>query len=232
MMEIYAIGDGAITLQLGNQVNDFLNKKIIAMQNWIWQNSFAGLKDVVIGYASCTLYYDASIVKQQYHPASSAHQWVKQFLEKAYHQSLVAVYTQPRIVTIPVCYDLDFGTDAAALAASKSISVAALVNNHTSNTYRVYMIGFLPGFAYMGMVDELIAMPRKQKPQTVAAGSVGIAGQQTGIYPLQSPGGWHIIGRTPLQLFAASNQPPVLLQAGDEVRFEAISREVFDSWHL
>jgi len=229
-MQIYAIGDGAITLSLGNQVNDFLNKKVIAVQQWVWQNRFNGLKDVVTGYATCTLYYDAFIVKQHYKPASSAYAWVQQFLEKAFHQSLVELYTEPRSIRIPVCYDEDFGTDIKLLAASKSMAAETIINIHTSNTYRVYMVGFLPGFAYMGMVDEAIAMPRKQQPQTVAAGSVGIAGYQTGIYPLSSPGGWNIIGRTPVQMFNENKQPPVLLQAGDEVRFERISRDAFNNW--
>jgi inhibitor of KinA len=229
MMQIYAIGDGAITLSLGNQVNDFLNKKVIAVQQWIWQNRFSGLKDVVVGYTTCTLYYDAFIIKQQYNTAA-AYNWVKQFLEKAFHESLVELYTQPRTIHIPVCYDADFGTDIKTLAESKSITAETLINIHSSATYRVYMVGFLPGFAYMGTVDATIAMPRKQQPQTVAAGSVGIAGYQTGIYPISSPGGWHIIGRTPLPLFTVNNQPPVLLQAGDEVRFEPISKDAFNNW--
>jgi inhibitor of KinA len=113
------------------------------------------------------------------------------------------------------------------VAAANDISPEEVIALHTSKTYRVFMLGFLPGFAYMGQVDEKIAMPRKPQPVNIAAGSVGIAGRQTGIYPLDSPGGWQIIGKTPLKLFDAEREDPVLLQAGDHVQFFSISKNDF-----
>ena len=107
------------------------------------------------------------------------------------------------------------------------MTIEEIVSLHTSKTYRVYMLGFLPGFSYMGLVDDRIAIARKPQPKMVAAGSVGIAGRQTGVYPMASPGGWQIIGRTPLRLFDPGKDEPVLLKAGDMVQFNSISKDEF-----
>eukprot|EP01136_Pigoraptor_vietnamica_P038048 Opistho-1_new@106825 len=131
-------------------------------------------------------------------------------------------------ITIPVCYDLSLAPDLVELATLHQLSVEEVIQLHTAQTYRVYMIGFLPGFAYMGSVDERIRTARKANPRTkVPAGSVGIAGEQTGIYPLDSPGGWQLIGQTPLPLFDATRTDPCLLQPGDEVQFCSISLTAF-----
>ena len=133
-----------------------------------------------------------------------------------------------RKIKIPVCYDVCFGIDLQEMSNQKQISIEELIQLHTAQTYRVYMIGFLPGFAYMGRVHETLITPRKVQPRrTVEAGSVGIAAEQTGIYPFASPGGWNIIGQTPLQLFNLKRNEPVLLQAGDEVQFERININTF-----
>jgi inhibitor of KinA len=131
--------------------------------------------------------------------------------------------TASRKIRVPVCYDDAFGPDLAAVATAHGLPVPEVIDLHTSRPYYVYLIGFLPGFAYMGSVDERIATPRRSSPRTmVAAGSVGIAGEQTGIYPFDSPGGWQLLGRTPLRLFDASRSEPALLQPGDEVQFYPI----------
>jgi inhibitor of KinA len=135
------------------------------------------------------------------------------------------------MITIPVCYEKEFALDIEEIATVKNISINELIEIYTSKIYHVYMMGFLPGFAYMGEVDEKLEMPRKQQPrQTVEAGSVGIAGRQTGIYPLASPGGWQIIGRTPLKLFDAEKKEPTLLKAGDKAKFISISKDEFESY--
>jgi inhibitor of KinA len=132
---------------------------------------------------------------------------------------------------IPVCYAKRFAPDLEELAAGKNLTVANVIHLHTASTYRVYMIGFLPGFPYMGKVDSCIATPRRSSPRTgIPAGSVGIAGQQTGIYPLSSPGGWNIIGRTPLQLFDKNRDHPVLLQPGDNITFYSITEDEFENY--
>jgi inhibitor of KinA len=134
-----------------------------------------------------------------------------------------------RLIHIPVCYDRSLGIDLKEIATKKNITTDKIVELHSDATYRVYMIGFLPGFAYMGKVDEKIATSRKEVPRkNVAAGSVGIANFQTGIYPLNSPGGWNIIGQTPMNIFNKEYNDPCVLQPGDTVKFEPISLEEFE----
>jgi inhibitor of KinA len=116
------------------------------------------------------------------------------------------------------------------MAAAKNMTIAEIIQYHSSKIYRVYMIGFLPGFPYMGVLNEKISMPRKEKPVKVKAGSVGIAGIQTGIYPFDSPGGWQIIGKTPLKLFDVKKDQPAYLKPGDLVQFDSITRDEFENY--
>ncbi len=135
------------------------------------------------------------------------------------------------IIRIPVCYETICAPDLLSLASIKGITTDELIRLHSSTTYRVFMNGFLPGFAYMGKVDETIAAPRLTTPrQKVPAGSVGIAGDQTGIYPMESPGGWQLIGRTPLALFNTDSSKPCLIEPGDQVQFYPISWNEFQNW--
>ena len=134
-----------------------------------------------------------------------------------------------REVPIPVCYEGEYAPDLEAVARQKGLSPGEVIDLHCSIEYRIYMIGFLPGFPYMGKIDPRIEIPRKMRPVPVIAGGVGIAGMQTGIYPLNSPGGWQIIGRTPLHLFNRHADPPVALLTGDRVRFYPVSTaRIFD----
>lgn len=215
------MGDGAVTIDLGNRLSETLNGKVLAMHQWLQQNSFEGLKDIITAYSSLTIIYDPSFVKSHYQPANTVFEWVQERLVTAYRQSAASITAMPVKHRIPVYYGGENGADLAALALEKQLSPDEVIRLHTSKVYRVYMIGFLPGFSYMAEVDERIALPRKEKPILVPAGSVAIAGSQTGIYPFNSPGGWNIIGRTPVQLFNAQAQNPVLLKAGDEVEFFA-----------
>lgn len=134
------------------------------------------------------------------------------------------------VVTIPVCYDDRLGNDLDDMCASLNLSKDEIIALHSSRLYQVYMLGFLPGFPYMGEVDERIAFPRKSKPQTVKAGAVGIAGQQTGIYPSISPGGWNIVGHTPIDLFDANAVMPTLLQPGQFVQFTPVDLHTYKTW--
>jgi len=131
---------------------------------------------------------------------------------------------------IPVCYEGEYGPDLEWVAREKNLPRDKVIRLHSFCTYHVYMVGFLPGFPYMGKTDPRLEVSRKPQPVAVVAGGVGIAGIQTGIYPLNSPGGWQIIGRTPSKLFNPEFDPPVRLQAGDQVQFYPISREEFTSW--
>ncbi|MFT3934334.1 MAG: 5-oxoprolinase subunit PxpB [Chitinophagaceae bacterium] len=222
---IFPLGDSAATIDLGNTINEFLNDKIIAMQHWMQANFFIGQKDIIVAYSSLTILYDPVAVKQHYRITSTIFDWVKQQLQIAFDKSIVQPSIQKEVIRIPVCYAPAYAPDISNMAASKQMTEEEIINLHQSKVYRVYTIGFLPGFSYMAQVDDKLITPRKPKPAHVAAGSVGIAGAQTGIYPLDSPGGWHIIGRTPIKQFDAADPELVKLKAGDHVQFYAISEE-------
>ena len=134
-----------------------------------------------------------------------------------------------RGIEVPVCYGGDFGPDLAEVARLCACSEEEVIRLHTTVEYRVYVVGFVPGFAYMGVVDDKLALPRRAVPRTrVPAGSVAIAAGQTGIYPIETPGGWHLLGRTPVRPFDSARHEPVLFRPGDRVRFREIDRDTFD----
>ena len=224
---IYPIGDTAVTIELGIVISEALNRKVIAMQTWLKENRPPGIREICIAYSSLSVYYDLLPIKEQAGKGRSAFEYISELLSQAFQNSKLT--DDPgRLVRIPVCYDPIVGLDSEEICIKKSLTLEALVQHHTSKVYRVYMIGFLPGFPYMGQVDEKIAFPRKPAPRPlVAKGSVGIAGYQTGIYPLASPGGWQIIGRTPFRLFDPQNPEVVSLRPGDQVQFSPISLQEF-----
>lgn len=230
--KIFPLGDAAACIDLGNRIDAGLNRKVIAMNNWLRRNPFEGLKDTVIAYSSLSIYYDPINLRNKNKSVSTAFEFVRQNLETAYQESVAIEENNNDIIRIPVCYSNDFGIDMEFLVKEKNISREEIIHLHTSKIYRVYMIGFLPGFSYLGQIDEKLMMPRKLKPVPVAAGNVGIAGSQTGIYPLDTPGGWQIIGRTPLKLFEANAACPVVLGIGNQVQFYEISKEEFEKINL
>jgi inhibitor of KinA len=229
---IYAVSERAAVIDLGNSISETLNNKVLAMYEWLQRHPFEGLKDVVAAYSSLTILYDPYLVHQQ-SPVSTTFEFVKQKLAEAWTATDNDEEVAATNISIPVCYDPVFGHDLKVVAAAKNMSPEELVQLHCSTVYRVYMLGFLPGFAYMGRVHERLVMPRRSVPREhVEAGSVGIAGWQTGIYPLESPGGWQIIGRTPVKLFNARHDPPVVLAAGDTVSFYSISLEEYNNYYV
>jgi inhibitor of KinA len=228
--KIYSLGDAGITLDLGNTIDEKLNQKVLAMHNWLQKESFPGICELVVGYSSITILYDAFLVNQKNKVQTSVFDFVKRKLESAYEGSEEGIQSDQKKITVPVCYDEEFGKDLQLVSNATGISHQEIVNIHTSKEYYVFMIGFVPGFAYMGEVDERIQLPRKEKPELVVAGSVGIASGQTGIYPLESPGGWHIIGRTPLKLFDKDAESPVLFSPGQRIQFQPITRKEFEQW--
>lgn len=207
--EIFAIGDSAITIHFGNVIDESINDIVHALSNQIDAVGFEGFIECVPAYSSLSIFYKP----QRNFGFDELKQWVKSQLEAIDIQQ----NKEYRIVEIPVLYD---GEDLDFVAQYCDLTTDEVVEIHTSALYRVFMMGFLPGFAYMGGMNERIATPRKNTPKLkVPAGSVGIAGKQTGIYPLESPGGWQLIGRTNLELFNSSKNPSTLLKAGDRVRF-------------
>ena len=225
--KILSFGDAAASIDFGNSISEEVNGKIIAMRDWMRENPFEGLKDKIIAYSSLTLYYDPITIRKKYEIKKTVYDFVHQYLEKAFHESKETTAVENKIVRIPVCYDPCFATDMDYLVESKNITREEVIHLHVSKLYRVYMIGFLPGFSYMGKMDDRLQIPRKRTPVMVEAGSVGIAGAQTGIYPLNCPGGWQILGRTPLSIFNPKEEEPVSLNIGNHVLFYEISKEEF-----
>jgi inhibitor of KinA len=230
--KIFPLGDTAAAIDLGNIIDEDLNKKVIAMQRWFNSNVFEGIKDIIVAYSSLCVYYDPIITRKKNNISTTVFEFIKQKLETAFHESVVIDEDDNNIIRIPVCYSNDFGIDIGFLSKEKNISKQEIINLHISKIYRVYMIGFLPGFSYLGKVDERLMIARKPKPTPIAAGSVGIAGSQTGIYPLNSPGGWQIIGRTPVKLFDAYATLPTLLNVGNHVQFYEINKEEFENYSI
>jgi inhibitor of KinA len=223
----YSCGDYAITIELGDTIDYTVNQKVIALFHYLKEQQLIGVKDIIPAYNTVTVIYDMPLLKKK-NPQASVYEKMQQLLQTAVEQLTTETGVQPRQITIPVCYDLSLAPDLASLAKKNQLNIDEVIQLHTAKIYRVYMIGFQPGFAYMGSVDEKIRAPRKDKPRTaVPAGSVGIAGEQTGIYPFNSPGGWQLIGQTPLQMFDVTKEMPCYLQPGDEVQFHAINLAEF-----
>lgn len=224
---IFPLGDTAITIDFGNYINESINKEVVARFTQLQEQPLPGMIEAIPAYSSLTILYNLFEVVKKKKPGTTAFDWMKEQLEERMKLSLTENLLATRLIKIPVCYATEFAPDMHYLTTTKNISTEELIQIHQATNYKVYMLGFLPGFAYMGEVDERISIARKQQPQNVLPGSVGIAGKQTGIYPFTSPGGWQIIGRTPLKLFDATRDEPTLLKAGDTVQFVAITKEEF-----
>ncbi len=223
--KIFPLGDSCVTVDFGNEISVELNKHAIALAEHFSKKPFPGFTESVPAYSSVSIFYDVIEVRRNFSEFTSAFEAITWIVQAELQYPDEILKTETRSVEIPV----DFGSAAALdldfLAHHSGLSTTEVLDIFVSNTYRVYMIGFLPGFAYMGEVDERIAIPRKDSPRLrVPKGSVGIASRQTGIYPLESPGGWQIIGQTNLEMFSAHRDSPCLLAAGDEVRFVPIGK--------
>jgi inhibitor of KinA len=225
---IFPLGDSAITIDFGNCIDEAINQYVITRFKQLQQQPLHGMIEAIPAYSSITLYYDVFALKRKIPTGITVFGWMCQQLQNLLQQTIEHKVAPERVVKIPVCYEIEFAPDIKRLAAIKNISVDEVIQIHSSKKYKVYMLGFLPGFSYMGEVEETIAMARKPQPVNITAGSVGIAGKQTGIYPLASPGGWQIIGRTPLKLFDAEKEEPTLLRAGDRVQFYSINKKEFE----
>lgn len=210
MATIRDAGDSALLVELEERIDEAVNARALAIAAAIRDAKLRGIRDVVPTYRSVAVYFD---------PLVAPPDEIRGVIEAACRVPVRE--RQGRHVDVPVAYGGECGPDLAEVAAFAGLDEQAVVARHAERTYRVFMLGFLPGFPYMGLVDAAIAAPRKTTPRVrVAAGSVGIAGRQTGIYPRESPGGWQIIGRTPLSLFDPRRVPPALLAPGDTVRFQ------------
>lgn len=208
---IVTMGDSCVSLHFAAVVDEAVNARCIALAASVERLALPGVRDVVPTYNAVTVHFDALKIDGRVLSAE---------LGRLAAATPPALDRKVRTVEIPVRYGGASGPDLAEVAAFAKCSEAEVVRIHTEPSYRVYMLGFLPGFAYMGSVDRRIAMPRLETPRLrVRGGSVGIASEQTGIYPCDTPGGWRIIGRTPAKMFDAARAEPFLLKAGDRVKF-------------
>ena len=216
---ILPLGDCGVTIEFGERIAPKIHEEVLACMSLLEQEPFPGQLELVPTYRSVTVYFDPVITDTGSLGAT---------LSRAIN-STAAPPRRSKTVTLPVFYDPAVAPDLEAVAAEAHLTAEEVITLHASVAYRVYMLGFMPGFPYLGLVPRRIAVPRLATPRTwVPAGSVGIAGNQTGIYPRDSPGGWRIIGRTPVQVCDLSKPQPFLLEPGDQVRFVAIDRNEYD----
>jgi inhibitor of KinA len=228
-MRIYPLNERAITIELGESISEDVHRRVMSLRDEIIEKSFAGILDVVTAYTTVTVYFDPDLLRISALPGKTPLQKMTQFVsEKAISIKKVKGNAVNSVITIPVCYHHDFAFDLRWVASHHNTTDEEIVRRHTNMEFTVFMIGFTPGFPYMGILPPDLESPRKQNPRIqVPAGSVGVAGKQTGIYPFTTPGGWQIIGRTPVTLFDPKSARPSLLKPGDKVRFESISKDEF-----
>ena len=219
-IKIFPLGDNALTISFGNEISPEMNSLVLSLAQFCSQNQFPGFIEMVPAYASLSIFFDVPTVRKSLPEFSAAFEAVKRYVENALLKMQKIHEQTLRTVKIPVSFDKEVAPDLEFVASANNLMPPDVIKIFTERVYRVYMLGFLPGFAYMGKVDERIATPRKPSPRLeVPRGSVGIAGGQTGIYSLASPGGWQIIGRTAVELFMPGDEKPSLFQAGDLVKF-------------
>ena len=219
-VRIVPAGDAALLVEFSARVDPVVNGRAVALAQSIKERRIAFVRDVVVGYASVTVYFDplhadAAALEGELHQASRV------LPEHAPDDGI--------LIDVPVCYGGDLGPDLASVAVAAAATEDEVIALHCAPTYRVYVVGFVPGFAYMASVHPRLAVGRRPTPRPrVPAGSVAIAAGQTGIYPIDTPGGWHLIGRTQTKPYDESRANPCLFQPGDLVRFHPIPREEFE----
>ena len=209
LVRVAVAGDSALMAEFPQRIDLDINERAQSLAARLRHEWGEILRDVVVGYCTVTVYFN---------PRDVDARWLEGEIRVA-----------ARDAEVPVCYDLELGPDLEDVAAFGACSIEDVIALHASRIYRVYMVGFIPGFAYLAEVDQRIARPRRAAPRTaVPAGSVAIAGGQTGIYPKVTPGGWNIIGRTPLQPYDPDREDPFLFRVGDDVRFSPMTRDAFE----
>jgi inhibitor of KinA len=219
-LRIVPAGDAALLVELPARIDPAVSSRAVALARAVRSRCGASVRDVVVGYCSVTVYFDPLHVD-----ATALEAEVRQ-TAKALPDGAIE---QGALIDVDVCYGGEFGPDLADVAALAKATEEEVVALHSQTTYRVYVVGFVPGFPYMASVHPRLALPRRATPRTrVPAGSVAIAAGQTGIYPMETPGGWHLIGRTRMKPYDESRAQPFLFNPGDRVRFHAVNRLEFD----
>jgi inhibitor of KinA len=223
------LGDEGILIDFGNRIDVRINETVLDLFDHFTVNPIDGIKGLVPAFSSLAVFYDIDHFWLTKERDKTIFDTVVERLNVSISRHQAAIKKQPLKHRIPFCCAEKFAWDLEEIITRKNISKEAFMEIFTAGAYRVFMVGFLPGFAYMGEVDESIAVPRKNEPRVnIPRGSVGIAGRQTGIYPMDSPGGWQIIGRTPINVFNKEEDDPVFFHPGDEVSFYLISEHEFE----
>jgi KipI family sensor histidine kinase inhibitor len=220
----FLMGDRGLLLQFGDEISREINEKVRRMALAIQAKSIEGVIETVPTYRSLLIIYNPILL-----PIGD----LKKRLERIEEELQQTPLQEPKLTRIPVVYGGAYGPDLEGVAKYLQISPEEVIRLHCSKPYLIYMIGFMPGYPYMGELPQALVTPRLKTPRLVVPkGSVAIAQRQTGIYSMESPGGWQILGRTPVELFDPEKDPPALLQMGDFVQFHAISEEEFHNWNL
>ena len=237
-MEIIPLGDSALIVRVREQFEDAPEEtldEVLRILQQLRSAAIPGIIEVAPAYTTVAVFFDPIAVSKAFASGTSDDvvDWMAARVRAAVgrrtrDRRYLVGRSLPRIVEIPICYDAEFALDLDRVAERTKLSAGEVVDLHSTAEYRVACIGFVPGFPFLTGLASKLATPRRDTPRKeIPSGSVGIGGAQTGIYPLRSPGGWNLIGRTPLKLFDPTKDPPALLQAGDHVRFRAITREEF-----
>lgn len=217
-MTFHPLGDSAILLKFDQKIDPDINQKVVSVVNSLTSNPIKGVTGWIPAYCSLMVSYDPMVIHYD--------QLESQLEEMSSAPSGPA--KAPREFNIPVCYGGEFGVDLEEVSKETSLSIKEIIDIHTSTQFRVYMLGFIPGFVYMGSIPPELNCSRKTTPRLkVPSRSVGLAGQQTGIYPTEAPGGWQIIGRTPVNIIDLSQTNPFLFEAGDSIRFNSIDQDEY-----
>ncbi len=228
--QLHPLADNGIIIDLGTGIQETTMQKIQTITACLDERSYPWMIEYVPAFTTITIYYDplTAIANQ---PGTLPYDVVLNQINTLLIKLSNSPLVQPSVISIPVCYGGDLGPDLPFVALYNGLSTQEVIEIHSKAEYLVYMIGFAPGFPYIGGMSEKINVPRKNTPRLkIPSGSVGIAGSQTGIYPIETPGGWQLIGRTPLNLFTPSKKSPSLLQAGDKIKFTPISLNEFTNW--
>ena len=212
-------GDSAVNVEFGRTIDPEINKKIRSLSDSLSRKPIRGVTECIPTFRSLLVCYD---------PLQTDGEALIKKLKKRIDKLDSAASVSKRVFKIPVCYGGEFGEDIAFVASHAGLTEQEVIDIHTSRDYLIFMLGFLPGFAYLGDLDKRLHTPRLSNPRTsIPAGSVGIGGEQTGIYPLASPGGWQLIGRTPVRPYDPEAEQPILYSAGDYIRFFSVDEQEY-----
>jgi len=225
------MGDRAMMIELGDRVDPRINQTVRAVADALLASPLEGVVDVVPAFTTVTIHYRPERIATR-GADDLPHRRVARWIETVLDRGIATDIAAERTVDVPVCYGGEFGPDLDDVAARCELTPSQVIEIHAASPHLVYMLGFAPGFPYLGGLDERLAMPRRATPRTrVPAGTVAIAREQTAIYSIETPGGWNLLGRTPVTLFAPLADPPCLLRPGDRVRFVPISLDRYNTLH-